>query len=372
MIDSEIIKGIREIAKQDEGTGGYDTTAEIVRVEGDTAWAHIPGGVDETPVAMTINCNPGDTVRVRVDGGRAWIVGNETAPPTDDKTAKDAKSTAYRAAGQAEQAAESATKAIRSALTAAQAAEEAKADAIVAHSAAVAARESADEANANAISATNSANNALGQLSTVENVVGTLNWIAEHGEYSATEDTEVIAGKTYYIRTGAAGDYSYIIVTNPESNPSEAGYYELTNIDESVTNYIKTHLVLTDDGLYILLDESNGYKLKLTNSGASIIDAAGQEVAVYSSVTTVGPATGAHVEIAGNRMSFRVGDNEVAYIAIDPDTQESIFYMTKAIVVQDLHFGEWKWSSRANGNLALRWVGFELEEELDPETTIVI
>lgn len=68
-------------------TQAYDTEAQVVRVEGGTAWVHIPGGVDETPVALTINASEGDTVRVRVGGGSAWIVGNDSAPPTDDKRA---------------------------------------------------------------------------------------------------------------------------------------------------------------------------------------------------------------------------------------------------------------------------------------------
>ena len=68
-------------------TTGYDTTAVVKRVEGNIAWVHIPGGVDETPVSMTINAEPGETVQVRVSGGRAWLTGNATAPPTDDKRA---------------------------------------------------------------------------------------------------------------------------------------------------------------------------------------------------------------------------------------------------------------------------------------------
>ena len=68
-------------------TSGYDTRAEVVRVEGDKAWVHIPGGVDETPVALTIDAKEGDQVQVRVAGGSAWLVGNASAPPTDDRTA---------------------------------------------------------------------------------------------------------------------------------------------------------------------------------------------------------------------------------------------------------------------------------------------
>ena len=72
----------------DRKTSAYDTQATIRRIEGNTAWVHIPGGVDETPVQMTINAKEGDQVQVRVSGGRAFLVGNATAPPTDDSYAR--------------------------------------------------------------------------------------------------------------------------------------------------------------------------------------------------------------------------------------------------------------------------------------------
>lgn len=65
----------------------YDTQAEVKRVEGDIAWVHIPGGVDETPVQLTTNAKKGDIVQVRVSGGRAWLYGNKSSPPTDDTKA---------------------------------------------------------------------------------------------------------------------------------------------------------------------------------------------------------------------------------------------------------------------------------------------
>lgn len=71
----------------ERGTSAYDTTAEVRRIEGDIAWVHIAGGVDETPVKLTIAAKAGDSVQVRVGGGRAWITGNATAPPTDDRQA---------------------------------------------------------------------------------------------------------------------------------------------------------------------------------------------------------------------------------------------------------------------------------------------
>ena len=66
-------------------TSPYDTQAVVKRVEGKTAWVHIPGGVAETPVKMTVDAKPGDTVMVRISGGKGWIIGNETSPPSNDK-----------------------------------------------------------------------------------------------------------------------------------------------------------------------------------------------------------------------------------------------------------------------------------------------
>lgn len=76
-------------------TQAYDTSATVLRTDGDTLWVHIDGGVDETPIKRTIDAKPGDVVQVRVGGGRAWATGNATAPPTDDTKAKavEAKTT---------------------------------------------------------------------------------------------------------------------------------------------------------------------------------------------------------------------------------------------------------------------------------------
>ena len=71
-------------------TSPLDTTAEVIRVEDGIAWVHLPGGVDETPVSLTVAVSPGDTVQVRINSGKAWITGNATAPPTDDKKAIEA------------------------------------------------------------------------------------------------------------------------------------------------------------------------------------------------------------------------------------------------------------------------------------------
>lgn len=95
----EIVQALEE--RTARSTSGYDTLAEVKRVSGNTAWVHIDGGVDETPVNMSIDCKKGDMVRVRVSNGTAFIVGNETKPPTDDAEALIAKSVAALADGKA-------------------------------------------------------------------------------------------------------------------------------------------------------------------------------------------------------------------------------------------------------------------------------
>ena len=82
----------KEIKKQitssdDRKPKPYDAQAEVLRVEDGVAWVHIPGGVEETPVRLTINAKKGDMVNIHVANGSAWITGNGTNPPTDDSTA---------------------------------------------------------------------------------------------------------------------------------------------------------------------------------------------------------------------------------------------------------------------------------------------
>lgn len=122
----------------------YDTQATVKRVEGETVWVHIPGGVDETPVSKTIACSAGDTVQVRVTNGRGFIVGNGSAPPTDDTTAIISKEIATEARYTAETALEDAVTAHDAAISATESAATAGRAASVAQAAADAAQETAN------------------------------------------------------------------------------------------------------------------------------------------------------------------------------------------------------------------------------------
>ena len=92
----ELLDAINAIS-QDKNKS-CDTPATVLRVDGNTVWVHIDGGADETPVQKTINCSEGETVQVRISNGSAFLVGNASAPPTDDKTANIAHVVAEGAA----------------------------------------------------------------------------------------------------------------------------------------------------------------------------------------------------------------------------------------------------------------------------------
>lgn len=231
------------------------------------------------------------------------------------------------------------------------------------------ARTSAETAEASATSANASASNALSQLSVVESVVGVLDLLSKHGTYSEITDTEAVAenGKWYFTRSGAgttADPYTYAVVDVPVGE-SVTGYYELTDIDQAVTNYVSSHLALTDDGLSLQQDGSD-YRILISTDGLKIIGANGATVASYGTETTIGSATGFSVKITGTELGFYQGTQRVAYI------NNNQLYITQSVVLQQMDLGipvasgglgQWSWKVHPNGqtpsrnNLNLKWIG---------------
>lgn len=232
----------------------------------------------------------------------------------------------------------------------------------------------ANEANTQATYATASATNALNQLSVVENVVGVLDLLSTHGTYALTTDTTVENGKWYFTRTGSgttADPYVYA-VANLQEGDDPTGYYELTDIDQAVTNYVSSHLALTNDGLSLQQDGSD-YRILISTNGLSIIGANGATVASYSTDTVIGNASGFHVKITGTELGFYQGSQRVAYI------NNNQLYITQSVVLQQMDLGmpvgfvnpvtgevgkgQWSWKVHPNGetpsrnNLNLKWIG---------------
>ena len=281
----------------------FDTTAEVTRIEDDTAWVQIPGSDDETPVNLTIAAKEGDNVQVRVSGGNAFLVGNASAPPTDDATAIIAQ-------GKAEEAVDKATAATEFAEEAAAAAASAQASAAIAGQAASAAQVSATNAS-------EYASRALGNLSTVQSVAETLTWITQHGTMTLTSDTSLDPTHVYFVRDTngdyQVGSYKYSIVAEPNANDLST-YYELS-IDESLNNYVGTHLALTGDGLWLLPATTGTYKILIatgagstyTSPGTYIIDSTGGTIAYYGATIQIGENNKTRVEISSHSLALKNG-----------------------------------------------------------------
>lgn len=90
-------------------TNAYETLATVLRLDGENVYVHIDGGAPETPATATMACKEGDTVRIHVEGGKAWVIGNVSAPATDDTAANTAHKAADTAQATAEDSAKTAT-----------------------------------------------------------------------------------------------------------------------------------------------------------------------------------------------------------------------------------------------------------------------
>ena len=284
-----------------------------------------------------------------------------------ENSAVSAEGSATRAAQEASRAsslAESASSAAASAVTSAEiaanaaitASGSANAAATSASQAAISASSAATSASAAAQDATNArvaADSALTQLSIIEDVAGTLDWIGKHGSYIKTTDTTVQEGTIYFEKDS---NNNYTPVINPEGNPSQQNLYVL-DITDSQSKYIMAHLAVTSAGLWILpstveeystttdttpqsevvyytrsgsignytytivptptgnpktqgwytrtTDKASGYKTLLSESGMSVYDNSGTIVATY----------GEGISFDSNR-SFTIGD-ESASITFD-------------------------------------------------------
>ena len=80
---SQLFKQFKRDIKASTGT---DYTATVTRVEGGVAYVQLTGSdIPDTPATLSVDARPGDKVRVRVRNGKAWVNGNDTLPPSNDK-----------------------------------------------------------------------------------------------------------------------------------------------------------------------------------------------------------------------------------------------------------------------------------------------
>ena len=224
--------------------------------------------------------------------------------------------------------------------------------------------------------------------------------------YALTEDDHVVEGKTYYVLddgeyvvvdnpvdAGIATYYerseSYEVVENPDVSDISAyyelvpvparyslviepkisemdTYYELA-IDESLQNYVGTHMALSSEGLWLMPDGYGGSRILVSTgrnqaypAGTHIFDGiSGSPVAYYGRETVIGDPNGFHILVTPNTVDgvegligFYYGNNRISYIS---STQ---LVIPRAVVVESLSVGDnWTWETASNGNLNLKWIG---------------
>lgn len=225
---------------------------------------------------------------------------------TDAGTAASAASSARQDASAAQS---SAAQAQSDASAANAAATQAQSDASAASTAAGLAQADAAEAKTSASEAKASADTALTNLSVMEDVMGTLSWISEHGSYVVTADTSVQDGTVYFELV----DGDYVPVVNPTGNPRSQNWYVL-DISSSQSDYIMAHLAVTSAGLWVLPSglgsgsspaTAPGYKMLLSSNGTTIYDSTGSSVVSY----------GANITFSSSR-DWSIGDSN-AFIFYD-------------------------------------------------------
>lgn len=272
---NKVLKVIRRDIRKN--TSDSYNTGTVKRIDGNIAWVQYDEENPQvTPVVISgANCKKGDKVRIKNNNGTAFILGNDSNPPTDDAKAEHAQVTAEISGRTAEEAQTMASEAEQEAGRAKAAADSAEA--------------SATSAQASAENASEYASRALGNLSTVQSVSETLTWITQHGTMTLTSDQHLDPTHVYFV-VDAQGDYvvggtHYSIVAEPDEDDLST-YYELS-INESLNNYVGTHLAVTSEGLWLLPDSGGNKVLIATGQGSTYSTAGTYIVGKVNNVDTV-------------------------------------------------------------------------------------
>lgn len=316
----------------------------VSRVDRDgTVYAVLESGIETVVEGLTASVSPGDTVNITIEGGRAEVLGNYTDPSAGVQYVRAVE-------GIAQEAGATAHAAVDSAAAARQVADEANkvaqatnqhffADTNGAHVTDVtqdewtqAVADEFSDYDPDTKPYHNQLLNSLGILlrTALNNLVSiTRSAIAFY-------DGQGNAASNIVARFGADGAQ----IGKNDSSRLELGASSLKAYDADGNLYFN----MTPDGLTADQIDVNDDLRRALLQVANLV---------------IGSTDGTYISANGSHMSFMSGGNEVAYIDIDPGTNEAVFYMTRSVVVKDMQFGNgnWKWYSRENGNMSLKWVG---------------
>lgn len=290
--DNYLIHSLEENPRQSMCHGIYNNV---------NSFNYYPTSV-ETPVWMGIE--PGDVIKIETDRKDIYF-------PVFKRTLKgiSALKDEYEAQGEYELTANASAGGVSGTGTSIEQMRESIAE-LLAQKASIDAQDAAIQANI-------AANSALTQLSIVEDVAGTLNWIREHGSFVQTTDTTVHETTIYFELIN--GEYVPIAQPDPTKNPVQEGWYIL-DVTSSQSEYIMAHLAVTSAGLWVLpfnalsphplVDSDNyylvdsegnqlvdwskdpqhadGYKALFASDGMTIYNSTGSAVAHYGTTIILG------------------------------------------------------------------------------------
>lgn len=357
-IDSNVLQEVVDALKQDPEIKNNVYQAAVSRIDGEgVVWVNIAGSDTETPTAITsAEVAPGDSVNVEWRNNKLYIGGNysnpsagvgrvaiveelannavtdavraRTAADSAEASAEEAKATAdsvHDIAVQAQTEAEAASTAASAASTAAAAAstqaQAASTAAAAASTQAQAASTAAGNAQTAAESAQGSADSALVGLSTVQDVVGVLNWITAHGTMTSQSGGTFDPDQVYFVMDDSTpGDYHvgshyYSIVSEPKAADINS-YYVLT-VDESVQNYVATHIVVDSEGLWIIPDAGGNKVLIATGSGSTYTTAGTYIVGKVNGVDAV------FAKFTADGATMQRGSTNIAHLGYGPGNNSS-------------------------------------------------
>lgn len=260
------------------GTVGGDTDASDAQASANAAVTAAGQAQGAASAASTAAAQ----AVTKADQASAAASAASTAAATADSKAVQAASAAATADSKAEAASTAAATADSKAAQAAAAAATADGKAVQAAVAASAAQTSASNASEYAA-------RALGNLASVESVAETLSWITAHGTMAPTQDQQLDPTHVYFVQDNN-GDYNvggtrYSIVTEPDAADLST-YYELS-IDQSLNNYVATHLAVDGEGLWLLPDAGGNKVLIATGAGSTYTTAGTYIIGKVNNVDTV-------------------------------------------------------------------------------------
>lgn len=364
-------KAVKDFAKtlQDLNTNkpsAYDTQAEVLRVEGNTAWVHIPGGVDETPVQLTTNAKKGDIVQVRIAGGSAWLYGNATAPPTDDTKAISAENKALLADEHATDAVYSAVMAKEAADSAQESADKAKAitDEIETYSNTVEKTvtqilQDGETASVVAQKAQDNLKSVVKGATTVEKAVSVMQTALEAVvDYDPTAITETFTGDGTTTNFTLQNEATNILSVTVDGESVEY----TTSIVDAVTVVIiapapdnessvsisydttREYFWHDNDGAHVLSDDG-GYRNDITSMGMKIMDTSDEtSIAEFGDTAVIGKSKKERLEMS-NASFTAYNPDDISYFNVDYDSGVSIIDTTKLATFVDTGVASYTWTS---------------------------